>query len=40
MDKIAYLAMDLHARSFTLGQMIAEGSFKGALELPTSEKLS
>ncbi len=38
MDKIAYLAMDLHARNFTLGQMNPAGVFKGAIELHTSEK--
>jgi len=37
MKKIAYLAMDLHARNFTLGQMDENGSFKGTVDLPTSE---
>ncbi len=38
MRKIAYLAMDLHARHFTLGQMDAEGEFLGTQEFTTSEK--
>jgi len=38
MDKIAYLAMDLHARNFTLGQMDEHGFFRGTVDLPTSEK--
>jgi transposase len=38
MEKIAYLAMDLHARNFTLGQMNEHGSFKGSIDLPTSEQ--
>ncbi len=38
MDNIAYLAMDLHARNLTLGQMNGNGFFKGAIDLPTSEK--
>jgi len=38
MEKIVYLAMDLHARNFTLGQMNEHGSFKGTVDLPTSEK--
>ena len=37
MQKIAYLAMDLHAKNFTLGKMDEHGSFKGCVELPTSE---
>jgi len=37
MKKVAYLAMDLHAKNFTLGQMDEHGSFKGAVDLPTSE---
>ena len=38
MDKLAYLAMDLHARNFRLGKMDEQGSFKGTVDLPTSEK--
>lgn len=38
MDKIAYLAMDLHARNLTLGQMNERGSFIRNIDLPTSEK--
>lgn len=38
MKKIAYLAMDLHAKNFTLGQMDDHGHFKGSVDLPTSEK--
>lgn len=38
MKNIAYLAMDLHAKQFTLGRMDEDGSFKGSLEFPTSEK--
>lgn len=37
MRKIAYLAMDLHAKSCTLGQMDEDGSFRGNLQFPTSE---
>ena len=37
MKKIAYLAMDLHTKNFTLGKMDEHGSFKGAVDLPTSE---
>ena len=37
MRKIAYLAMDLHAKSCTLGHMDEDGSFRGSLEVPTSE---
>ncbi len=37
MKKIAYLGMDLHARNFTLGQMDADGSFRGNIESSTSE---
>lgn len=37
MRKIAYLAMDLHANNFTLGQMDDNGSFRGNIEFPTSE---
>ncbi|MCP4568211.1 MAG: IS110 family transposase [FCB group bacterium] len=36
-QKIAYLAMDLHVKTFTLGKMDEHGSFKGSIELPTSE---
>lgn len=38
MQKLAYLAMDLHTKNFTLGQMDPEGRFKGDIDLPTSEK--
>ena len=38
MGKTVYLAMDLHARNFTLGQMNEHGFFKGTVDLPTSEK--
>ncbi|MFN2302732.1 MAG: transposase [Anaerolineales bacterium] len=38
MEKIAYLAMDVHARSCTLGQMDANGCFKGNLRFATSER--
>lgn len=37
MKKIAYLAMDLHANNYTLGQMDDDGSFLGNIEFPTSE---
>lgn len=37
MEEISYLAMDLHARSFTLGQIDEKGVFKGDIDLPTSE---
>ena len=37
MRKIAYLGIDLHAKSCTLGQMDENGTFKGNLEFPTSE---
>ena len=37
MKNIAYLAMDLHARNFTLGEMDDEGRFKGNREFPTNE---
>jgi len=37
MEKVAYLAMDLHAKNFTLGKMDEHGSFKGTVDLPTSE---
>jgi transposase len=37
MEEIAYLAMDLHARSFTLAQIDEQGTFKGDIDLPTSE---
>ncbi len=38
MKKIAYLAMDVHARSCTLGQMDDDGTFRGNLHFTTSEK--
>lgn len=38
MEKIAYLAMDVHARSCTLGNMDDDGNFKGNLKFFTSEK--
>jgi len=38
MEKIAYLAMDVHARSCTLGHMDANGCFKGNLRFATSER--
>lgn len=37
MKEVAYLAMDLHAKSCTLGHMDEDGSFRGTRELPTSE---
>ena len=37
MRKIAYLAMDLHAKSCTLGQMDEDGFFRGSVQFPTSE---
>ena len=37
MKKIAYLAMDLHAKNFTLGKMDEHGCFMGSIDLPTSE---
>ena len=37
MKKIAHLAMDLHAKNCTLGQMDDDGSFLGNIEFPTSE---
>ena len=37
MRKIAYLAIDLHARSFTLGEMDGKGRFLGNREFRTSE---
>ena len=37
MQKIAYLAMDLHAKTCTLGHMDETGFFRGSLQLPTSE---
>ena len=37
MRKIAYLAIDLHARNFTLGQMNEDGRFIGAVEFSTNE---
>ena len=38
MRKIAYLAMDLHARNFTLGEMDVKGRFIGNREFRTNEK--
>ena len=38
MQKIAYLAIDLHAKSFMMGNMDDNGVFKGNLKYPTSEK--
>jgi transposase len=38
MKKITYLAMDLHAKNCTLGKMDDDGSFRGNIEFPTSEK--
>ncbi len=38
MRKIAHLSMDLHAKNFTLGDMEADGSFRGNIDFPTSEK--
>ena len=38
MENITYLAMDLHAKQFTLGKMDEDGSFRGNIEFPTSEK--
>lgn len=37
MQNVAYLAMDLHAKNFTLGKMDEHGSFKGTIDLATSE---
>ncbi len=37
MKIIAYLAMDLHAKNFTLGHMDNDGNFRGNIEFPTSE---
>lgn len=37
MRNIAYLAMDLHARSCTLGEMDEEGRFRGNQEFSTTE---
>ncbi len=37
MKKVAYLAMDLHVKNFTLGEMDEQGSFKGTIDLTTSE---
>ncbi len=37
MRKIAYLAMDLHARNCTLGEMDDSGQFRGTIEFPTTE---
>jgi transposase len=38
MQKIAYLAIDLHAKSFMMGNMDDNGVFKGNLKYSTSEK--
>ena len=38
MRKIAYLAMDLHARNCTLGDMDEAGDFRGNRSFPTTEK--
>jgi hypothetical protein len=38
MNKIAYLAMDVHARSCTLGHMDDDGTFNGTLNFVTSEQ--
>lgn len=38
MRKIAYLAMDVHARHCTLGEMSADGTFRGNREFETSER--
>lgn len=38
MKKIAYLALDVHARSCTLGHMDDDGTFRGNLHFTTSEK--
>ena len=38
MRKIAYLAIDLHTRTFTIGEMDGKGLFIGNREFPTSEK--
>jgi len=37
MRNIAYLAIDLHARTFTIGEMDGKGQFIGNREFPTSE---
>lgn len=37
MIKIAYLGMDLHAKSCTLGQMDENGTFRGNIDFSTSE---
>ena len=37
MRKIAYLGIDLHARTFTIGEMDGNGRFIGNREFPTSE---
>ena len=37
MQKVAPLAMDLHAKNFTLAKMDEQGSFKGTIDLPISE---
>ena len=38
MRNIAYLAMDVQARHCTLGEMSADGTFRGNCEFDTSEK--
>ena len=38
MQKIAYLAIDLHAKNFMMGNMDDKGIFKGNLKYSTSEK--
>ena len=38
MQKVAYLAMDVHARSCTLGNMDDNGTFRGNIRFLTSEK--
>ena len=38
MQKIAYLAIDVHARNCVLGHMNVKGEFLGTKTFPTSEK--
>jgi len=38
MKKLAYLGLDVHARSCTLGHMDEDGTFRGNMCFPTSEK--
>ena len=38
MRKIAYLAMDVHAKHCVLGDMDFKGNFKGTQTFPTSEQ--